>query len=53
MAGKPRSEDMLLQQIPLPTKPTDQQVAQARRVVCSYADDAAEAESMLAMLGLL
>lgn len=51
MAG--RGEDMLLQQIPVPPKPTDEQIAQARLVVCSNADDSAEAETMLAMLGLL
>lgn len=53
MAGKARSEDMLLQQIPLPPKPTQEQFDQARKVVCSNANDAAEAETMLAMLGLL
>ena len=53
MAGKPRGEDMLLQQIPMPPKPTQEMIDQARLVVCSNASSAAEAESMLAMLGLL
>jgi hypothetical protein len=53
MAGKPRSEDMLLQQSPLPPRPTLEQTVKARMVVCSNAKDAVEAETMLAMLGLL
>jgi hypothetical protein len=54
MAGRRgSSEDMLLQQIPLPAKPTDEQIHHARLVVCSNVDDAAEAETLLAMLGLL
>ena len=46
-------EDMLLQQIPVPPKPTEEQAHQARLVVCSNADSAAEAETLMAMLGLL
>ena len=53
MAGKARSEDLLLQQIPLPPKPTAEQSEAARMVVCANAHDAVEAETMLAMLGLL
>ena len=53
MAGRPRGEDVLLQQIPLPPKLHPDQMEQARMVVCSNANDAAEAEMMLAMLGLL
>jgi hypothetical protein len=53
MAGKPRGEDMLLQQIPLPPKPTQDMIDRARLTVCSNATDAGEARTMLSMLGLL
>lgn len=46
-------EDMLLQKIPVPPPLTDEQKDSARRVVCANSDTAAEAETMLAMLGLL
>lgn len=49
----PRSEDMLLQQIPLPLKPTQDMIDKARLTVCSNATDADEARTMLSMLGLL
>jgi hypothetical protein len=53
MAGKPRGEDMLLQQIPMPLKPTQEMIDKARITVCSNATDADEARTMLSMLGLL
>jgi hypothetical protein len=46
-------EDMLLQKIPVPYPPTEDQIAQARLVVCANCFDSIEAETMLAMLGLL
>lgn len=46
-------EDMLLQKIPMPPPMTDEQKNAARRVVCGNAVDSCEAETMLAMLGLL
>lgn len=53
MAGKPRSDDLLRQMIPPPQKLTDEQIGAARLVVCSHADDASEAGTLLSMLGLL
>jgi hypothetical protein len=53
MAGKPRGEDMLLQQIPMPLKPTQEMIDKARLAVCSNVVDADEARTMLSMLGLL
>jgi hypothetical protein len=48
-----RGEDMLLQQIPMPHPPTDAEKEQARKVICSNAEDATDAKMLLSMLGLL
>lgn len=55
MSGRSRTvgAEMLLQKIPVPPPLTDELRDAARRVVCANADDAAEAETLLAMLGLL